>query len=385
MRLGQELHCHLGAPKRNVVIWCVACLIHGCSLTRLPPWALLLHLPIPPHNENTQYIPRISKFVRLGSCTIKNLSGVKTSRVADTRAQLHRLWAQRTRKRVKNRSIIWKSIKKCKMYVKKIGEDHRAPITEEVQEFTEIRTAGIPDSKLSETSYFQPKMHFDDSVESTADSDLEDWESQKLLTSHLYAQKAPGELHAIVMQEREGKCTKHSSRSKGNFEVRKLRGNPMHCFHLSRETWSVGLCSQTLIRGIQEELFLKVTRITCPIRQDHQTLRNKNFMSNPSTSASVKYNDKRKNKDWHYRTRNTDLLNLDENKFDHKKKCHSNRNMHEMGEIDGAQELRADEVSVQKFRESRGQFNSSLPVVANARTHEFYELFGRFSRCWIKL
>ena len=41
----------------------------------------------------------------------------------------------------------------------------------------------------------------------------------------------------------------------------------------------------------------------------------------PSTSASVNYNVKRKSKDWHYRTHNTDLLNLDENKFDYKKNC----------------------------------------------------------------
>ena len=42
-------------------------------------------------------------------------------------------------------------------------------------------------------------------------------------------------------------------------------------------------------------------------------------MSNLSISVSVSYNYKRKNRDWHYRTHNTDLLNLDENKFDYKK------------------------------------------------------------------
>ena len=36
---------------------------------------------------------------------------------------------------------------------------------------------------------------------------------------------------------------------------------------------------------------------------------------------SVNYIDKRKSKDWRYRTHNTDLLNLDENKFDYKKNC----------------------------------------------------------------
>ena len=63
----------------------------------------------------------------------------------------------------------------------------------------------------------------------------------------------------------------------------------------------------------------KATRITCSIRQD-QTWQSKSFMSSPSISASVNYNDKRKSRDWRYWTPNTDLLNLDENKFDYKKK-----------------------------------------------------------------
>ena len=99
-------------------------------------------------------------------------------------------------------------------------EDHRAPITEEVKEFGKIKTAGVPNSRLSETSYLQSQMHFDDSVESTADSDLEDWELQKmLLTSPLHAQKASWKPDAMVMQEREVSAQysqadrKHSLRS----------------------------------------------------------------------------------------------------------------------------------------------------------------------------
>ena len=89
------------------------------------------------------------------------------------------------------------------MYVK-VGEaDHRAPITEEVEKFTEIGTGGLPDSKIPDTSYFQSQVHFDDSVQSTADSDLEDGESQKMLNSPLYAQKASGRPDAMVVQERE--------------------------------------------------------------------------------------------------------------------------------------------------------------------------------------
>ena len=72
-----------------------------------------------------------------------------------------------------------------------------------MKEFGEIGTAGLSGSKKSETSYFQSQMHFDDSVESTADSDLEDGELQLMLTSPLYAQKASGKPDATVVQERE--------------------------------------------------------------------------------------------------------------------------------------------------------------------------------------
>ena len=46
-------------------------------------------------------------------------------------------------------------------------------------------------------------MQFDYSLESTADSDLEDGDLQKKLTSPLYAQKAFWRHGAMVMQERE--------------------------------------------------------------------------------------------------------------------------------------------------------------------------------------
>ena len=76
-------------------------------------------------------------------------------------------------------------------------------------------------------------MHVDDSVESIADSDLEDGELQKMLTSPLYVQRVSGKPDAMVVQEREV-----SAQKKGKLDVslvRNLWENPMHCFHLSRE------------------------------------------------------------------------------------------------------------------------------------------------------
>ena len=72
-----------------------------------------------------------------------------------------------------------------------------------MKEFGEIGTHSLLDSKLPETYYIQSQMHFDDSVESIAVSELEDGELQKMLTSSLYAQKASEKPNAKVMQKRE--------------------------------------------------------------------------------------------------------------------------------------------------------------------------------------
>ena len=60
---------------------------------------------------------------------------------------------------------------------------HRALFTEELDNLGWIETAGVPDAILSETSHIQSKMHFDDTVASTATSDLEDGKLQKMLTT----------------------------------------------------------------------------------------------------------------------------------------------------------------------------------------------------------
>ena len=72
-------------------------------------------------------------------------------------------------------------------------------------------------------------MHFDDSAESMADSDLEDGELE-VLTSPLYVQKASGELDALVMQERDvsaqsTQAGKESLRSHSS-EGQRALGNP---------------------------------------------------------------------------------------------------------------------------------------------------------------
>ena len=89
MRLAQELHCHLCAPKQVLS----SGVTHVSSMVVLSRAFLHEHflfftyLSYLPHTENTQYIPHISKLPQSTSCAIKNHSGVKICTVAETRAQ----------------------------------------------------------------------------------------------------------------------------------------------------------------------------------------------------------------------------------------------------------------------------------------------------------
>ena len=90
MRLAQELHCHLCAPEQVLS----SGVTHVSSMVVLSRAFLHEHffffftyLSYLPHNENTQYIPHISKLPQSTSCAIKNHSGVKICTVAETRAQ----------------------------------------------------------------------------------------------------------------------------------------------------------------------------------------------------------------------------------------------------------------------------------------------------------
>ena len=227
---------------------------HPWLFYRAPhPWALpLLHLPILPHTKNTQYIQHISKFPQSTSCAIKNHSGVKICRVAETRApQLPQVMSPMNLRFVSRIEAYSGDPNQSFDVQEKVGEeDHRALITEEVEEFREIGTPSLPDSEISETSYFQSQKHFDDSVESTADSDLEDGELQKMLTSPLYAQEASEKPDAMVMQEREVRWVHNTLKPIErkvwgliHLKARKLSRKPMHCFRLNREIWSGVPCS----------------------------------------------------------------------------------------------------------------------------------------------
>ena len=208
-------------------------------------------------------------------------------------------------------------------------------------------------------------MHVDDSVESIADSDLEDGELQKMLTSPLYAQKASGKPDAMVVQRREVNAQytqadrKESLRSHSP-EGQKALVKPKALFSSEQEN---------LIRS-------SVLRNASPPKK-RGSLRegNKDHSLNEVRSDLVK-------QELHVESLNKCISELQrqteeprlalqdaqygcvesrrdqvrpQEELSMKEKVLRNiqiRNMHEMGEINRAQEQRIDEVSVQKLREN---------------------------------
>ena len=163
----------------SVAIWCVTCLIQGCSLPRLLPWALpLRHPPILPRNENAQCMSHIFKPTQSTSGAIRNHFGMKTWRMSETRAQQDlQVLTPRSSRPCQESKLTLEIRVGTKRYWKIFCEDdHLALITEEVAEFGEISTAGVSVSELLETSHLQSQMNMRDSVESSADSDPVDGE-----------------------------------------------------------------------------------------------------------------------------------------------------------------------------------------------------------------
>ena len=223
--------------------------------------------------------------------------------------------------------------------------------------FGQLGTQSLLDHEMTETSpvemsYLQSQMHFDESMESIVDSDLEDGESQKLLTSPLYAQRASGKPDAMVVQEREVSAeTSHSSEDHGASRKPAALFSPKRNEQRNR-MWSsvfrnanLSNLSGTLLEG----------------NKDHLLSQGKeNFMSIHSISASVIYKNEWRRKAGHYRTYKTNLLNLFEQtrlqeELLRKEKALRDtkiRSKHEIGKMKRAQVQQVDEVSVQKLKEN---------------------------------
>ena len=268
----------------------------------------------------------ISRLSQSTSSAIKNHSGVKTGRVAETRAiQLPQVIGPKSLRLSQGSKIILE-IHINYMMNRKNSENriHRAPITEEVKEFGEIGRHNSLVSKISETSYFQSQMHFDDCVESIADCDLEDGEQQKMLTSPLYAQKASEKPDVMVVQEREvsaqfAQPDRKKSLSSHSSEGQKASGKPDALFsseqgNLIRSSVFRNADPSNLRGSLLEG---NIDHLLSQARSD--LMKQELQMLNLSIVVSVTFSNKLTLKDWNCRTHNTEMLNLDENKFDYKK------------------------------------------------------------------
>ena len=172
-------------------------------------------------------------------------------------------------------------------------------------------------------------------------------------------------------------------------------GKPAALFSWGSENPGINsrvLFSNTLTRQNLEDLFFKATKVVCSVKQN-LNLWNKNIKLDLSIFASVRNNNKLMLKDWNYKMLNTDKLNLDESKFVYKKNYLWRKRFSEILKSDActkwkkwrAQELRVDEVSVQRVRENHETIQKAhISVAGDAKTFEFYEWFGRMTRSGIK-
>ena len=208
----------------------------------------------------------------------------------------------------------------CDVQEKFGEEDHRAPM----EQRGEIRTAGVPDSELSETtSYIQSQMHFDDSVESIADSHTKDDDFTTICL------KASGNPDALFSSEQGNLIRGSVFRNANPSDLRGslLEGNKDH------------LLNQARLDLAKQELHVESLNkyISEPQRQTEEqrlALQDAQYGSAESGREQVRLQEELSMKE--KVLRNTQI-----------------RNMHEMGETERAQELRVDEVSVQKLSENR--------------------------------
>ena len=180
--------------------------------------------------------PHISKLTQSTSGAIKNHSGVKTWRVAET---------PRTTTPTGYEPKELATVSRIETYsghlyqLYDVQEKLEKKITELVLPMNgrNLEKSGrLLCRILNYQRNIQSQMHFDDSVESIADSDLEDGELQKMLTSPLYVQKASEKSDALFSSEQgnliRSSVFRHAKPS--NLRGSLLEGNEDHWLNQAR-------------------------------------------------------------------------------------------------------------------------------------------------------
>ena len=121
-----------------------------------------------------------------------------------------------------------------------------------MKEFGQIQAQSSLDDEMAEMSivekmsYLQFQMHFDESMESIADSDLKDGELKKVADITTVCPKTFWETRCNCRSGERGKCTKSLIHQR----IRELPGDRLHCFHqdvMNKETKCGAPCSETPI------------------------------------------------------------------------------------------------------------------------------------------
>ena len=198
---------------------------------------------------------------------LKNLSRTSITIVAETCEQpLPQVMSPKSLRQIQE--VLWKTTQFYDVQREFGEQDQQAPIIEEVKEFGQIETQSLLDHEMAEMSpvekmaHLQSQMHFDESVESIADSELEGGELQKLLTSPQYAQKSFWETRCNG-RSGEGQVSAQTSHSS---EGRRAPGKPAALLSPRRDEqrnlmWSsvfgnadVSNLSRTLLEGNKDHL-----------------------------------------------------------------------------------------------------------------------------------
>ena len=141
-----------------------------------------------------------------------------------------------------------------------------------------------------------------------------------------------------------------------------------------------------------EDLFLKAMKIICLTRQG-LNLWSRNIKWDLLTAVSMSFSNNLVLKDWNYRTHNTDLLSLDENKFDYKKNNLWKKRFSEILKSEACtkwekwRELKNYELTNSQYKIPRKSWHNTkahFSVAGNARTDGFCVWFRRISRSGIE-
>ena len=221
-------------------------------------------------------------------------------------------------------------------------------------------------------------MHFDESMGSSAGSDLEDGEIRKLLTSSLYAQSASGDQMQWSFRKVRQVHKRPTHQKAGE-----LPGDRLHCFHqdvINRETKCGVLFLEnanpsnfngTLLEGNKDHL-LNQTKSDLARKESHVESLNKCIDDSQKRTEVQDRALQEVQNEFVESRREQARLREELIRKENALRDTQIRSMHDLEKIKRAQLQQVDEMSIQKFYSTAHFTNAAI-----ARTDEFHEQFWR--------